>query len=222
MAVPNDGTTTLPSDGAGTPNFFLGWWDGAAFWAPRADNSAAKNLRVARYDANGNPFGVVSNPEFVRLSDGTSALVGQKAMAASIPVVIASDQAAVPVSGTVALSGTVDVSDRSGRLVGVVNQGVAAAVAGAWPQSITDGTNGPVAVKPAFSNTGSFAYVSVLDPSVVVSVSPNTKVLVGGELLSETRRHNLLLTRILKQLQLLNITLGGDSETPGDDDDVDD
>jgi len=37
-------------------------------------------------------------------------LLGQKLMAGSIPVVIASDQGAVPVSGTVAISGTVPVS----------------------------------------------------------------------------------------------------------------
>lgn len=43
----------------------------------------------------------VGTPVFTRLSDGAAALVGQKAMAASLPVVIASDQSAVPISGAV-------------------------------------------------------------------------------------------------------------------------
>jgi hypothetical protein len=37
----------------------------------------------------------VGTPAYVRLSDGSAALVGQKAMAASIPVVMASDQTAI-------------------------------------------------------------------------------------------------------------------------------
>lgn len=44
--------------------------------------------------------------------------VGQKAMASSIPVVIASDQSSIAVTATI--SGTVDVSDRAGRLLGHV------------------------------------------------------------------------------------------------------
>jgi len=50
--------------------------------------------------------------------------VGQKTMAASIPVVIASDQSAIPVSGTV-----------------TANQGTANTIANAWPVKITDGTD---------------------------------------------------------------------------------
>lgn len=40
----------------------------------------------------------VGTPVFTRLSDGAAALIGQKAMAASLPVAIASDQGNVPVS----------------------------------------------------------------------------------------------------------------------------
>lgn len=47
----------------------------------------------------------VGTPVFVRLSDGAAALIGQKVMATSLPVVVASDQSAVPVSGTVTASG---------------------------------------------------------------------------------------------------------------------
>lgn len=55
---------------------------------------------------------------------GSSTTLGQKAMASSVPVVVASDQSAIPVSGTV-----------------TSNQGTAAAIAGAWPVKLTDGTN---------------------------------------------------------------------------------
>jgi hypothetical protein len=41
----------------------------------------------------------VGTPLFARLSDGAAALIGQKAMAASLPVVIASDQSTLPVVG---------------------------------------------------------------------------------------------------------------------------
>jgi len=40
----------------------------------------------------------VGTPVFSRLSDGAAALIGQKAMASSLPVVVASDQSAVPIS----------------------------------------------------------------------------------------------------------------------------
>jgi hypothetical protein len=42
----------------------------------------------------------VGTPAFVRLSDGAAAQVGQKAMAASLPVVVASDQSSLPVTVT--------------------------------------------------------------------------------------------------------------------------
>lgn len=55
----------------------------------------------------------VGTPVWVRLSDGAAAFVGQKTMANSLPVTLASDQSAVPVSGTfwqatqpVSISGT--------------------------------------------------------------------------------------------------------------------
>ena len=72
----------------------------------------------------------VGTPVFVKLSDGAASLVGQKAMAASIPIVIASDQSAFPVSqsgtwniGTVTtvttvstITNVVHVDDNAGSL----------------------------------------------------------------------------------------------------------
>ncbi len=75
---------------------------------------------------------------------------GQKAMAASTPVVVASDQSAVPVSGTV-----------------TANQGAPAVAANRWPVQATDGAN-LQAVKAA--STAALA----ADPSAVVALSPNT------------------------------------------------
>jgi len=43
----------------------------------------------------------VATPVFARLSDGAAALIGQKVMASSLPVVLASDQSALPVSQAV-------------------------------------------------------------------------------------------------------------------------
>jgi hypothetical protein len=54
--------------------------------------------------------------------------------------------------------------------IGKVDQGVGASLANAWTSQITDGTNGPAAVKPA-----STAAVAT-DPALVVAISPNNSV----------------------------------------------
>lgn len=54
---------------------------------------------------------------------------------------------------------------------GTVNQGTPNTLANAWPVEMTDGTNGPVAVKPSGqAATGT-------DPAAVVTVSPNSVAL---------------------------------------------
>jgi hypothetical protein len=59
--------------------------------------------------------------------------------------------------------------------IGVVNQGTGAgAAANAWFEKVTDGTNGPVAVKAA-----STAAVAT-DPSFVVALSPNSPIPTGA------------------------------------------
>jgi hypothetical protein len=80
---------------------------------------ADKQALALQADANGNlkvnviasvgGGGASSNVNLIQVG-GVAISEGQKAMAASLPVVIASDQSAVPVSGTVAVSGTVPVS----------------------------------------------------------------------------------------------------------------
>jgi hypothetical protein len=59
----------------------------------------------------------VGTPVYTRLSDGGAALIGQKAMSASLPVAIASDQGTVPISGAISVSAsTVPVTDNGGSL----------------------------------------------------------------------------------------------------------
>lgn len=70
----------------------------------------------------------VGTPVFVKLSDGAASLVGQKAMAASLPVVLASDQASVPVAATLAAETT--------KVIGTVN------VAASQNIGITPNTSG--------------------------------------------------------------------------------
>lgn len=116
--------------------------------------------------------------------------LGQALMAASSPVVIASNQTAIPItdnSGSLTVDGTV-----------TANQGTAAALASAWPVKVTDGTNsmptGDVVGRAIFhkitdgTNTaavkaGSTAAVAT-DQALVVAVSPNntvaTSIAAGG------------------------------------------
>lgn len=82
-------------------------------------DTTSKAARVLLYDASGN------------------VLVGQKTMAASVPVAIASDQAPVPVSGTVAVSGTLPISAAALPLpAGACTQTTLAAISGQLPASL--------------------------------------------------------------------------------------
>ncbi len=62
------------------------------------------------------------------------------------------------------------------------NQGTAAALAGAWPMEITDGTNGPAAVKAA--STAALA----TDPALVVALSPNSPLPAGTNLIGSVNQ----------------------------------
>jgi hypothetical protein len=114
----------------------------------------------------------------------TAPTVGQKTMVNSVPIAIASDQTAIPVTdngGSLTVDGTV-----------TANQGTAAALSGAWPVKVTDGTNtlptgdalarsiftqisdattGPVAVKAASTSP------SATDKALVVVLSPNQQAI---------------------------------------------
>ena len=101
-------------------------------------------------------------------------VVGQALMAASMPVVIASNQSAVPVTltsttitGSVAVTGTV-----------TANQGTANTAANGWFVRLTDATTN-VAVKAA-STAAAFT-----DGSLVVSVRPGEAMTTAGAALAD-------------------------------------
>ena len=109
--------------------------DGAAFYKTNVDTQLPAALVGGRLsvDASGVAVPVTDNagsltvdapigtPVFARLSDGAAALIGQKAMAASLPVALASDQSLLPavseqraatlhVTGTAAVNTAVTVT----------------------------------------------------------------------------------------------------------------
>lgn len=114
----------------------------------------------------------------------TAPTVGQKTSANSLPVVIASDQSAVPVTA----SGTV-----------TANQGTAAAIGAPWPTRLSDGTNplgtdtNPlVTTVPPYSRT-TFASVhgvvtGLFSSAFGYSVSRTTSTPTGGSAISPFKR----------------------------------
>lgn len=76
--------------------------DGSAVTQPVSDASGSLTVDAP-----------VGTPVFTRLSDGAAALVGQKTMANSLPVVLSSDQASVPVAATLAAETT--------KVIGTIN-----------------------------------------------------------------------------------------------------
>lgn len=114
----------------------------------------------------------------------TAPTVGQKTMANSVPIVIASDQTVIPINdngSSLTVDGTV-----------TANQGTAVALSGAWPVKITDGTNtmptGDIAARAVFEQisdgyTGPVAVKasgtppSASDKALVVVLSPNQQAI---------------------------------------------
>jgi hypothetical protein len=82
------------------------------------------------------------------------------------------NKASISAAGAVKVDGSAVVQPVSGTVT--ANQGTAAALASAWPVEITDGTNGPVAVKAA-----STAAVAA-DKAQVVVLSPNNPARIAG------------------------------------------
>ena len=141
------------------------------------------------------PTGAATQTTLASLLTNTPA-PGQALMAASSPVVIASNQSAIPVTGTffqttqpVSIASTVAVTQSgtwtntvtqataanlNATVVGTVtaNQGTANTIANAWPAKITDGTNS-ITVKAA-----STAAVAT-DTALVVAISPNNALTIS-------------------------------------------
>jgi len=105
--------------------------DGAAFYDAAKTGQLPAALVGGRLDENVGAW-----------LGSTAPTVGSKTSANSLPVVIASDQGAVPVSGTVTAA-----------------QGTAAALAGYWPVRVTDGTN----TMPTLDTVGRRGFVTITD-----------------------------------------------------------
>jgi len=105
--------------------------DGAAFYDAAKTGQLPAALVGGRLDENVGAW-----------LGSTAPTVGSKTSANSLPVVIASDQGAVPVSGTV-----------------TAGQGTAAALAGYWPVRVTDGTN----TMPTLDTVGRRGFVTITD-----------------------------------------------------------
>lgn len=107
-----------------------------------------------------NVIGALSANQSVNLTQmsGSALTLGQKVSASSVPIVIASDQSAIPVSQ----SGTWTVQQGN----------TPTAVANAWSVKLTDGTN-TTAVKAASTAA------AAADPSAVVALSPNSPLPAG-------------------------------------------
>lgn len=99
----------------------------------------------------------------------------------STPAAVAVSAVNAFVTNTVTITGTVTVGNATLAVTqstnpwvvsGTVtaNQGTANTLVNAWPHEITDGTNGPVAVKPA--STAAIA----ADSALVVAISPNNPI----------------------------------------------
>ena len=96
---------------------------------------------------------------------------GQAKSAFSAPVVLASDQSAIPVTFPVAQAVTLAALPAlatGAATIGIVNQGTPATLANAWSFKVTDAVNGPAAVKAAA------VAAAAADPALVVALSPNS------------------------------------------------
>jgi hypothetical protein len=103
----------------------------------------------------------------------TAPTVGSKTSANSVPVVVASDQGAIPITdnaGSLTVDGTV-----------TSNQGTAAALSGGWPVKVTDGTNtmptGDVAARAIFEK--------ITDGTNTASVTASSALKVDGSAVTQ-------------------------------------
>jgi hypothetical protein len=193
------------------------------------NSAATAGASPPSYSAGINPLSqTLTGGQRVQLNFGADLALGQTTMSGSIPVVLPSNQSAIPVTGTfwqatqpisaaslplpsnaaqetggnlATLAGAITsaiMQENNKQWAGVAlgapsaygtspgavtvpganvfvtntptttaSQGTAAALSGAWPVELTDGTNGPAAVKAA-----STAAVAA-DKALVVAVSPN-------------------------------------------------
>lgn len=107
--------------------------------------------------------------------------LGQKAMTASTPVVLASDQSSIPVAATIQGTPTVTFSNTSITVNGstTANQGTPNSTSQAWPLKIVDG--GLAVAKVLAASTAPVA----ADPALNVAISPNSTVAITSATLAQ-------------------------------------
>lgn len=101
MAVPEEGTQSLPKDAGSQP--FVGLWDatGSKFYAMRVDNAAAINLRVAQFNADGKPIEIGKGP----VTLDTQTTVSSSGSGSTISDLLGFGDIAIELNVTVAPSG---------------------------------------------------------------------------------------------------------------------
>ena len=147
------------------------------------DGTAASGTLNARCDASGNMLvslsggGGGSTDVNIASVGGTATTLGQKAMAASWPVVIASNQSAVTISGTVtADAGTGNLGV---NLTQIAGSSVSAAASGIPKVGLTDGS-GSAVNKGSTTSAGSLPVVIASDQAAIaVTPAANSSVNVN-------------------------------------------
>jgi hypothetical protein len=139
---------------------------------------ATNETRLNIFDVGGYNFARVRSTAW---TSGTASIIAQLSVVSAPSLVNSICQGMTAVAnsplGNPVLVGGIDnntgvvrtlLTDTGGELI--VHQGgtVFAGLSGAWPMEVTDGTNGPVAVKAAGVAPAS------ADPAMVVAISPNT------------------------------------------------
>lgn len=144
------GTPNVNVTNASIPVTQSGTWTTGRTWTLSSGTDSVAAVQSGTWNIN-NITGTVSLPTgaateatlATRLADATFTsrinTLGQKTMAASTPVVIASDQSAVTVSGTVNVGNFPATQPVSGTVT--ANQGTPNSIGNAWPVKPTDGTN---------------------------------------------------------------------------------
>lgn len=152
-AIEIDGTITATNPSVGTTGSsipasatLIGASDGTNLRQLLTESTSQFNLRTTLYSA------------------GTK-LIGQQAMASSLPIVIASDQSAVPISGTVAATQSGNWTSRTVGNAGAIFDGATgtAVPANAVQVGISDGTN----LQPITSNSTTFTSKHAADVNIL-------------------------------------------------------
>ena len=158
--VPGTAVLTVQGIGSGTPIAISG-------------SVTATNPSVGTTGA-----AIAASATYVGLLNGVN-LIGWLGDAAGRGIVAGGGTAGTPAGGVLTVQGVASGTNlnvaqaTAASLNATVVQGTAAAIAGAWPSKLTDGTNGPVAVKPASTAA------AATDPALVVALSPTSLARIG-------------------------------------------